>query len=34
MAQLEDNTIEFEASADKTGGDTNEDESPDEEVER
>lgn len=34
MAELEDNTIELEASADKTDGDTNEDESPEEEVER
>lgn len=34
MAELEDNTTEFEVSTEKPDGDTNEDESPEEEAER
>lgn len=34
MAELENKTTQFDASTDKPNTDTNEDESPDEEVER
>ena len=34
MAELENNTTEFEATTDKLNGDNNEEESPDEEAER